>query len=170
MLNTDYHLEEDKKTQPWYKILYVQVLIAIALGILVGHFYPKFGVSLEPLGKAFINLIKMVITPIIFCTIVAGIANMRDLGQMGRVGLKALIYFEVVSTLALIAGFVVGHIAKPGVGINASISSFASKDVAKVNEFVNASQSHGIVDFLMDLIPKTAHSAPLLMAIFCRFC
>ncbi len=158
MLNTDYHLEEDKKTQPWYKILYVQVLIAIALGILVGHFYPKFGVSLEPLGKAFINLIKMVITPIIFCTIVAGIANMRDLGQMGRVGLKALIYFEVVSTLALIAGFVVGHIAKPGVGINASISSFASKDVAKVNEFVNASQSHGIVDFLMDLIPKTAFS------------
>ena len=138
--------------------MYVQVLIAIALGILIGHFYPKLGVNLEPLGKAFINLVKMVITPIIFCTIVAGIANMRDLGQMGRVGLKALIYFEVVSTLALIAGFLVGHIAKPGVGINASVSSFATKDVAKVNEFVASSQSHTMVDFFMDLIPKTAFS------------
>ena len=155
MLKTDYYLEEDKVKQPWYKILYVQVLIAIALGILVGHFYPKLGVSLEPLGKAFINLIKMVITPIIFCTIVAGIANMRDLGQMGRVGLN---YFEVVSTLALIAGFIVGHVAKPGVGINASVSSFAAKDVTKVNEYVAASQGHTMVDFFMDLIPKTAFS------------
>ena len=158
MLKTDYYTEEEKKSQPWYKVLYVQVLIAIALGILIGHFYPKFGVSLEPLGKAFINLVKMLITPIIFCTIVAGIANMRDLGQMGRVGLKALIYFEVVSTLALLVGFLVGHIAKPGAGINASISSFAAKDVSKVNEYAAASQGHGIVDFLMDLIPKTAFS------------
>ena len=158
MLKTDYNMDEDKVIQPWYKVLYVQVLIAIVLGILIGHFYPKFGVSLEPLGKAFINLVKMVITPIIFCTIVAGIANMRDLGQMGRVGLKALIYFEVVSTLALAAGFLVGHIAKPGVGINASISSFASKDVAKVNEFAATSQSHTMVDFFMDLIPKTVFS------------
>ena len=158
MLKTDYYTEEEKKSQPWYKVLYAQVLIAIALGILIGHFYPKFGVSLEPLGKAFINLVKMLITPIIFCTIVAGIANMRDLGQMGRVGLKALIYFEVVSTLALLVGFLVGHIAKPGAGINASISSFAAKDVSKVNEYAAASQGHGIVDFLMDLIPKTAFS------------
>ena len=87
-------MDEDKVIQPWYKLFYqtnVQVLIAIVLvqNILIGHFYPKFGVSLEPLGKAFINLVKMVITPIIFCTIVAGIANMRDLGQMIRVGLKA---------------------------------------------------------------------------------
>ncbi len=158
MLNSDYHLSADVAPKPWYKVLYVQVLAAIVLGIVIGHFYPKLGIDLEPLGKAFINLVKMVITPIIFCTIVAGIANMRDLGQMGRVGLKALIYFEVVSTLALLIGFVVGHIAKPGVGINADITSFAAKDVAKVNEFVNASKSHGMVDFFMDLIPKTAFS------------
>ena len=113
MLNSDYHLSADVAPKPWYKVLYVQVLAAIVLGIVIGHFYPKLGIDLEPLGKAFINLVKMVITPIIFCTIVAGIANMRDLGQMGRVGLKALIYFEVVSTLALLIGFVVGHIAKP---------------------------------------------------------
>ena len=157
MIKNDYHVY-DKQPKPWYKVLYVQVLIAIALGILIGHFWPQFGISLEPLGKGFINLIKMVITPIIFCTIVAGIANMRDLKQMGRVGLKALIYFEVVSTLALIVGFITGHLVKPGVGINASVSSFAAKDVAKVSEFAAQSQSHGMVDFVMDLIPKTAFS------------
>jgi aerobic C4-dicarboxylate transport protein len=157
MIKNDYHVY-DKQPKPWYKVLYVQVLIAIALGILIGHFWPQFGISLEPLGKGFINLIKMVITPIIFCTIVAGIANMRDLKQMGRVGLKALIYFEVVSTLALIVGFITGHLVKPGVGINATASSFAAKDVAKVSEFAAQSQSHGMVDFVMDLIPKTAFS------------
>ncbi|MBS1174186.1 MAG: dicarboxylate/amino acid:cation symporter [Burkholderiaceae bacterium] len=157
MIKNDYHVY-DNQPKPWYKVLYVQVLIAIALGILIGHFWPRFGISLEPLGKGFINLIKMVITPIIFCTIVAGIANMRDLKQMGRVGLKALIYFEVVSTLALIVGFITGHLIKPGIGINASVSSFAAKDVAKVSEFAAQSQGHGMVDFLMGLIPTTAFS------------
>ena len=158
MLRTDYHMEEEKAVQPWYKILYVQVLIAIALGITIGHFFPDFGTKLEPLGKAFINLIKMVITPIIFCTIVAGIANMRDLGQMGRIGLKAIIYFEVVSTFALLIGFLVGHLVEPGAGINAHISNFAAKDITKVNEYATSAQSHTMVDFFMDLIPKTAFS------------
>src|SRR5438552_2825540 len=90
--------------QPWYKILYVQVLIAIALGVLVGRFHPDFGKELKPLGDGFIALIKMMIAPVIFCTVVHGISSMGDLKRVGRVGLKALIYFEVVSTMAFTVG------------------------------------------------------------------
>src|SRR5436309_9076774 len=90
--------------RPWYAILYVQVLIAIAIGVLIGHFFPTAGVALKPLGDGFIALIKMMIAPVIFCTIVHGIASMRDLRKVGRVGLKTLVYFEVLSTLALLIG------------------------------------------------------------------
>ena len=101
--------------QPWYKILYIQVLIAIALGVLVGRFFPDFGKELKPLGDGFIALIKMMIAPVIFCTVVHGISSMGDLKRVGRVGLKALIYFEVVSTVALAVGLLVGEVLQPGV-------------------------------------------------------
>ena len=96
--------------QPWYKILYVQVLIAIALGILIGYFWPHLGKELKPLGDGFIALIKMMIAPVIFCTVVHGISSMGDLKRVGRVGLKSLIYFESVSTVALAVGLLVGEV------------------------------------------------------------
>src|SRR3712207_4278448 len=102
--------------RPWYRHLYVQVLCAIVLGILLGHFYPQLGASLKPLGDAFIKLIKMLIAPIIFLTVVHGIASMEDMKKVGRVGLKALIYFEVMTTLALIIGLVVVNVWQPGAG------------------------------------------------------
>src|SRR5882757_784505 len=100
--------------QPWYKILYVQVLIAIFAGVLVGYFYPNLGKELKPLGDGFIALIKMMIAPIIFCTVVHGISSMGDLKRVGRVGLKSLIYFETVSTVALAMGLLVGEVLQPG--------------------------------------------------------
>src|SRR5574343_1312114 len=96
--------------QPFYKMLYLQVLFAIAVGILLGHFYPETGVALKPLGDGFVKLIKMVIAPIIFCTVVSGIAGMQDMKAVGRTGGYALMYFEVVSTIALIVGLVVVNV------------------------------------------------------------
>src|SRR6476659_6444543 len=102
----------------YLKILYVQVLIAIAIGILLGFFYPDFAIQLKPLGDGFIKLIKMMIVPIIFCTIVTGIAGMQNIKAVGRVGLKAIIYFEIITTLALIIGLVIVNIVQPGNGMN----------------------------------------------------
>src|SRR5262249_9084364 len=104
--------------RPWYTVLYIQVLIAIAIGILVGHFYPGLGKAVKPLGDGFIALIKMMIAPVIFCTVVHGIASMGDLKKLGRVGVKTLVYFEVVSTVALAVGILVGYVVQPGVGFN----------------------------------------------------
>src|ERR1700752_1441342 len=104
--------------RPWYSILYVQVLVAIALGVAVGNYDPKLGVQLKPLGDGFIALIKMMIAPVIFCTIVHGIASMGDLKKVGRVGIKTLFYFEAVSTLALAIGLIVGRVLQPGAGFN----------------------------------------------------
>src|SRR3954464_1166569 len=104
--------------QPWYRILYVQVLIAVALGVAIGYFFPALGQSLKPLGTGFINLVKMIIAPIIFCTVVHGIASMSDLKKLGRIGGKTLIYFEVVSSIALVIGLVVVNVLKPGVGFD----------------------------------------------------
>ncbi len=103
-----------RRRKPWYTVLYIQVLIAIALGIVIGHLYPTFGTSLKPLGDAFISLVKMMIAPVIFCTVVHGIASMSDLKKIGRVGVKTLFYFEVVSTLALVIGLLVGE--RPAAG------------------------------------------------------
>jgi aerobic C4-dicarboxylate transport protein len=100
--------------KPFYTHLYVQVLTAIVLGVLLGHFYPHLGEAMKPLGDGFIKLIKMLIAPIIFCTVVHGIASMEDMKKVGRVGLKALIYFEVLTTLALIVGLIVVNILQPG--------------------------------------------------------
>jgi aerobic C4-dicarboxylate transport protein len=141
---------------PFYKVLYVQVLFAIAVGILLGHYYPQLAVQMKPLGDAFIKLIKMVIGPIIFCTVVSGIAGMEDMKKVGRVGGKALLYFEIVSTFALLIGLAATHILKPGVGFNVDPATLDAKAVASYAE-----KAHGqtTVDFLMHLIPDTFVSA-----------
>src|SRR5512134_2277800 len=116
--------------RPWYRHLYVQVLCAIVLGILLGHFYPSLGAQMKPLGDAFIKLIKMLIAPIIFCTVVHGIASMEDMKKVGRVGLKALIYFEVMTTVALIIGLLVVNIWRPGVGMNIDPAALDTSGIA----------------------------------------
>jgi aerobic C4-dicarboxylate transport protein len=138
--------------KPWYKILYIQVLIAIFLGILVGHLNPNLGKELKPLGDGFIALIKMMIAPVIFCTVVHGISSMGDLKRVGRVGLKALIYFEVVSTVALAVGLIVGEILKPGAGFNIDPATMDAKAVAT---YVTKAKEDGIVAHLMGIIPDS---------------
>lgn len=141
-----------RRHQPWYKILYVQVLVAIALGILIGHFWPHLGKELKPLGDGFIALIKMMIAPIIFCTVVHGISSMGDLKRVGRVGLKALVYFEVVSTVALAIGLLVGEVLQPGKGFNIDPASI---DVRSVDTYVTRAKEEGIVSHLLGIIPDS---------------
>ena len=138
--------------KPWYTVLYIQVLIAIAIGILIGHFYPATGKALKPLGDGFISLIKMMIAPIIFCTVVHGISSMGDLKKVGRVGVKTLFYFEVISTLALAIGLIVGEVLQPGHGFNIDPASIDPKAVAT---YVTRAKSEGIVNHLMAIIPDT---------------
>lgn len=142
--------------KPWYRILYVQVLVAIAIGISLGHFVPQFGVQLKPLGDGFIKLIKMMITPVIFCTVVAGIAGMQDMKKVGRVGAKALLYFEVVSTAALIIGLLVAHWLEPGAGFNAD---HASLDAEAVSAYAGVAKQQSVTEFILDIIPHTLISA-----------
>jgi len=137
---------------PIYKVLYVQVIFAVVLGILLGHFYPKLAVDMKPLGDGFIKLIKMVIAPIIFCTVVSGIAGMQDMKKVGRVGAKALICFEIVSTIALVIGLLVANFIQPGAGFNADVAHLDPKAVA---EFATKAKSQNTVDFLMNIIPST---------------
>ncbi len=132
--------------------LYVQVLTAIALGVALGYLYPAAGESMKPLGDAFIKLIKMIIAPIIFCTVVAGIAGMEDMKKVGRVGAKALLYFEVVTTFALFIGMVVVNVAKPGVGMNANVATLDTKELSK---YTTAAKSQNTTDFLLHVIPDT---------------
>jgi aerobic C4-dicarboxylate transport protein len=142
--------------QAWYKILYVQVLIAIFAGVLVGYFKPDLGKELKPLGDGFIALIKMMIAPVIFCTVVHGISSMGDLKRVGRVGLKALVYFEVVSTIALAVGLLVGELLKPGAGFNIDPSTIDPKSVAT---YVTKAKEDGIVAHLMGIIPDSYFGA-----------
>ena len=142
--------------QPWYKVLYIQVLIAIGLGILIGHFFPKTGVALKPLGDAFIALIKMMIAPIIFCTVVHGIGSMSDLRKVGRVGVKTLFYFEAVSTLALAIGLIVGRVLQPGAGFNIDP---ATLDPNAVASYVKRASEEGIVAHLLSIIPDSFFGA-----------
>ena len=139
-----------------FKSLYIQVLLAIVAGILLGHFYPDFATQLKPLGDGFIRLIKMMIAPIIFCTIVTGIAGMQDTKKVGRVGLKALIYFEIVTTLALITGLVVINILKPGAGMHIDIASLDSK---VVEGYITQSKSQTALDFILNIIPENIVNA-----------
>ena len=140
----------------WYQHLYVQVLAAITAGILLGHFYPQLGEQMKPLGDAFIKCIKMIIAPIIFFTVVHGIASMRDMKKVGRVGLKALIYFEVLTTAALIIGLIVINLWKPGAGMNIDLSTVDTKSIAA---FTAKAKDQGTVQFLMDIIPSTVVGA-----------
>ncbi len=132
--------------------LYLQVLIAIVLGVAVGHFHPGFGESLKPLGDAFIKLIKMLIGPIIFTTVVSGIGGMGDLKAVGRVGLKALIYFEGVTTLALVIGLVVANAFAPGAGMHATA---ATLDAGAVAQYTKAAQNLTTTQQLLHIIPDT---------------
>ncbi|NBT24285.1 dicarboxylate/amino acid:cation symporter [bacterium] len=143
---------EKRPVTPWYRILYIQVLMAVAAGIVVGAFFPEFGKSLKPLGDGFIKLIKMMIAPIIFCTVVHGIASMGDLKRLGRTGLKTLVYFEVVSTLALIIGLVVVNLLRPGDGLNLDVRTLD----AKVSQaYLTNAHSTDKADFLLNIIPSS---------------
>ena len=138
--------------KPFYKSLYVQVLVAIAIGILLGHFYPETGVALKPLGDGFVKLIKMAIAPIIFCTVVSGIAGMQDMKAVGKTGGYALLYFEIVSTLALVIGLVVVNIVQPGAGMHVDPSTLDTKGIAA---FAAAGEQQSTVAFLLNVIPST---------------
>jgi aerobic C4-dicarboxylate transport protein len=136
----------------WYKKLYVQVLIAIFVGILVGHFFPTTGVDLKPLGDAFISLIKMMIAPIVFCNVVHGIASMGDMKKLGRVGLKTLVYFEVISTVAMVIGVVAALVIQPGAGFNLDPSTL---DPNAVPDISGRGAGGGFAGFVMSIIPDT---------------
>lgn len=138
--------------KPWYRVLYVQVLIAVTVGIAIGYFFPDLGKSLKPLGEGFIKLVKMMIAPIIFCTVVHGIASMGDLKKLGRVGLKSLIYFEVVSTMALVIGLLVVNVLKPGAGFNIDPATLDSSIGKGLTEKAHALST---TDFVMNIIPST---------------
>ena len=142
--------------RPWYTILYVQVLLAIAAGILIGHYFPATGAALKPLGDGFISLIKMMIGPVIFCTVVHGIGSMRDLKKIGRVGVKTLFYFEAVSTVALALGLVIGELLQPGKGFNIDP---ATLDPNAVASYIHRAKEEGIVAHLLAIIPETFISA-----------
>jgi aerobic C4-dicarboxylate transport protein len=138
--------------RPWYAVLYIQVLIAIAVGVLIGHYFPSTGVALKPLGDGFISLIKMMIAPVIFCTVVHGIGSMRDLKKVGRVGVKTLFYFEAVSTIALALGLLVGDVLQPGKGFDIDPSTL---DPKAVESYVHRAKEEGFVSHLLSIIPET---------------
>jgi len=143
-------LRKNNMKKPLYKILYVQVLFAIFCGVLIGVFQPDWGVALKPLGDGFINLIKMIIAPVIFCTVVSGIAGMEDIKKVGRVGGKALLYFEVISSFALVIGLIVANVLRPGAGFNADLATLDTSGIAKFTK-VHLST----VEFLLNIIPDT---------------
>jgi aerobic C4-dicarboxylate transport protein len=136
--------------------LYFQVILAITIGVLLGHFYPSLGADMKPLGDGFVKLIKMIIAPVIFCTVVTGIAGMESMKAVGKTGAIALIYFEVVSTLALLIGLCVVNLLQPGVGMNVDP---ASLDVSSISAYAEQAKSQGIVAFLLDVIPGSVIGA-----------
>jgi len=144
--------ESIRKARPWYAILYVQVLIAVLIGCGIGGFFPKTGMALKPLGDAFVSLIRMMIAPVIFCVIVQGIASMSDLKKLGTLGVKTLIYFEVVSTLALIIGIMVAVVFHPGAGLNIDAATLDPKAAAV---FAGRAKETGFIPFLLGFIPRT---------------
>ena len=145
-----------RKHRPWYTVLYIQVLIAIGIAIVLGHYFPKTGVAMKPLGDAFIALIRMMIAPVIFCTVVHGIGSMSDLTKVGRVGVKTLLYFESVSTIALAIGLLVGRTVQPGAGFNIDPATLDPKAVAN---YVTAAKQEGIIPHLMGIIPDSFFGA-----------
>jgi aerobic C4-dicarboxylate transport protein len=142
--------------KPFYKVLYVQVLFAIAIGILLGHYNAALAVDMKPLGDGFIKLIKMLIGPIIFCTVVSGIAGMADIRKVGRIGCKALLYFELVSTFALFIGMAVGNFVRPGDGFNVNPATLDGK---AISEYVGKAKTLTTSEFLMNIVPNTVVDA-----------
>ena len=120
----------DSSPRPIYRSLYFQVVTAIVIGALLGHFLPATGEAMKPLGDGFIKLIKMIIAPIIFCTVVVGIAGMEDMKRVGKTGGMALLYFEIVSSIALVVGLVIINVVKPGAGMNVDVSQLDTKAIA----------------------------------------
>src|SRR3982074_1445375 len=141
---------------PLYRVLWVQVLVAMALAIVLGYVDPARAVAMQPLGDAFIRVISMSITLIIFCTVVTGIAGMENLRKVGRVGGMALLYFEVVSTIALLIGLVVGNVVRPGSGFNVNVATLDAKSVA---DYAGQAKAQSVTEFLMHIIPTTVGDA-----------
>ncbi|WP_223441385.1 C4-dicarboxylate transporter DctA [Pseudomonas sp. BF-R-19] len=137
----------------WYSQLYVQVLIGIVIGAAIGHFEPQFGAKLQPFADGFIKLIKMLLAPIIFGTVVVGIAKMGSIKEVGRIGVKALLYFEILSTIALVIGLIVVNIVKPGAGMNINATTLDASAIAKYSQA--ASEQGGTIDFFLNIIPST---------------
>ena len=163
------------RKKPLYKSLYFQVVVAIVVGILLGHFYPETGTAMKPLGDGFIKLIKMIIAPIIFCTVVVGIAGMEDMKKVGKTGGYALLYFEIVSSIALIVGLLIVNAVQPGAGMNIDPASLDTKGIAA---FTKPGQMQSTTDFLLNVIPNTVVDAfakgeilqVLLFAVLFGFC
>jgi len=164
-----------KARKPLYKSLYFQVICAIVLGVLLGYFYPETGAAMKPLGDGFIKLIKMIIAPIIFCTVVVGIAGMEDMKKVGKTGGIALLYFEIVSTIALVVGLTIVNLVQPGSGMNIDPASLDTKAVAA---YAKPGQMQSTTDFLLAIIPNTVVDAfakgeilqVLLVAVLFGFC
>lgn len=148
--------KESRRRKPWYRILYIQVLIAVAIGIAIGYFFPEFGTSLRPLGDGFVKLVKMIIAPIIFCTVVHGIASMGDGKKLGRLGMKTFVYFEIVSTFALIIGLVVVNVWQPGVGFHVDPLKL---DPSIGKSYAEKGGAQTTVDFFLNIIPKSFFDA-----------
>ncbi|MES2264808.1 MAG: dicarboxylate/amino acid:cation symporter [Pseudomonadota bacterium] len=144
------------KQAPLYTKLYFQVIVGIAIGVLLGFYYPELGAQMKPLGDSFIKLIKMMIAPIIFTTVVVGIAKMGNLKEVGRVGGKALLYFEVVSTIAMVIGLIVVNLVQPGAGMNIDAKALDTKSIAN---YTSSAQHHSTIDFFMNIIPHTVFDA-----------
>lgn len=142
--------------KPFYKVLYVQVLAAIVIGVLLGFFFPDIGASMKPLGDGFIKLIKMLIAPVIFCTVVIGIAGMEDMKKVGKVGGIALLYFEIVTTLALLVGLFLVNVLQPGAGMHVDP---ATLDVNSVSMYATAEKPQSTLDFIFHIIPSSVVGA-----------
>jgi aerobic C4-dicarboxylate transport protein len=149
-------MEKDDHPKPFYRSLYLQVITAIVIGVILGHFYPLAGEAMKPLGDGFIKLIKMIIAPIIFCTVVVGIAGMEDMKKVGKTGGLALLYFEIVSSIALLVGLLIINIVKPGAGMNVDVSALDTKGIAA---YTGPGKMQGTVDFLLNVIPNTVVDA-----------
>jgi aerobic C4-dicarboxylate transport protein len=144
------------RRKPFYASLWVQVLIAMVIAVVLGYLSPTRAVAMKPLGDAFIRMITMIITVLIFCTVVTGIAGMQDLKKVGRVGGKALLYFEIVSTIALVFGLIVGNVVHPGTGFNVNAASLDAKAVA---DYAGQAKAQSVTEFLMHIIPTTVTDA-----------
>ena len=141
-----------RQRRAWYRQLWMQVLVGMAAGVVLGHLHPDAGKLMQPLGDGFIKLIRMLIAPIVFCTVVLGIARMGDMSKVGRVAVKALVWFEVMTTVALVIALVIVNLWRPGAGMNVTASAL---DAGSVKTYIDQTRSHGVVSFLMDIIPST---------------